>query len=39
MKDQPKTWQMLAKIRILNVIIQWIETFFPDFYTSPEMVS
>lgn len=38
MKDQPKTWQMLAKIRILNVIIQWIETFFPDFYTSPEMM-
>ena len=38
-KEQSIAWHMLAKIRILNVVIQWLDTFYPDFYVSSEMVS
>ena len=38
-KEQSIAWHMLAKIRILNVVIQWLDTFYPDFYVSSKMVS
>ena len=37
-KEQSGAWQMLAKIRLLRVVIIWLETFYADFYMSPVMV-
>eukprot|EP00800_Vazella_pourtalesii_P017129 TRINITY_DN5105_c0_g3_i1.p1 TRINITY_DN5105_c0_g3~~TRINITY_DN5105_c0_g3_i1.p1 ORF type:complete len:906 (+),score=148.04 TRINITY_DN5105_c0_g3_i1:67-2784(+) len=36
-KEQSAAWQMLAKIRLLRVVIIWLETFYADFYLSSQM--